>query len=256
MYEQIQQNESTYRQLFESSPSPMWVYDLESLGFLAVNNAAVSHYGYTRESFLAMTIKEIRPPEEIPALLANITNVDSDTDHAGVWRHQLADGRIIFVEIISQPLTFAGRLAEIVIAHDVTERVEAEEKASQNKLLLQIAGQTARLGGWSIDLRDNRIIWSDEVCAIHEEPPGTSPSLEEGINYYAPEYRDHIRTVFDTCVNDGIPYDEELQIISANDQRVWVRAIGHPVHDDDGTVIKVQGSFQDITEKKTGARGG
>lgn len=250
MHQQLQENEFFSRQLFEANPWPMWVYDLETLRFLAVNNAAISHYGYSREEFLAMTIKDIRPPEDIPALLDNVTNITLGSERAGIWRHRLRDGRIIFVEVSSHTLSFEGLPAEIVLAHDVTERVEAEEKLRQNELLLKIAGQTARLGGWSIDLHDNSMRWSDEVCAIHEVPPGTSPSPEEGINYYAPEYRDRIKEVFDACVRDGKPYDEELQIITARGRRVWVRTIGHAVRDSSGKIIKVQGSFQDITETK------
>ncbi len=228
----------------------MWVYDLETLRFLAVNNAAISHYGYSREAFLGMTIKDIRPCNDVPALLDNVTKITSGLNNAGVWQHKLADGRIISVEISSHTLSFEGRPAEIVLARDITERLEAEEKLRQNELLLQIAGRTAQLGGWSCDLQNNRIIWSDEVCAIHEEPPGTSLSAEEGINYYAPEYRDRIKEVFNTCAHEGVPYDEEMQIITARGRRIWVRAIGEPVRDTNGAIVKVQGAFQNITEQK------
>lgn len=116
------QKESAHRQMFEANPLPMWVYDLESLRFLAVNDAAIQHYGYTRDEFLAMTIKDIRPPEDIPALLDNISHVTQGLDQAGYWRHFKKDGSIIDVEITSHTLTFAGRRAEAVLAYDVTER--------------------------------------------------------------------------------------------------------------------------------------
>lgn len=243
-------NEFFYRQLFEFNPCPMWVYDLETLQFLAVNNAAINHYGYSREAFLDMTIKDIRPPEDIPLLLENIAKIATGPERSGVWRHRVKGGQIIFVEISSHTLSYGERPAEIVLAHDVTERMEAEEQLRQSELLLQIAGKTARLGGWSIDLLENKITWSDEVCAIHDEPSGTSPSIEQGIHYYAPECRGRIREVFAACVRDGKPYDEELQIITARGRRIWVRTIGQAVRDNSGKIIKVQGAFQDITEKK------
>ncbi len=84
MHEQPKHKEPSYRQLFESCPCPLWVYDLNTLRFLAVNEAAVNHYGYTREAFLKMTIKDIRPPEDISTLMDNVAKVTSGTDHAGV----------------------------------------------------------------------------------------------------------------------------------------------------------------------------
>ena len=128
------ESESRYRALFESNPHPMWVYDLETLGFLAVNDAAVLHYGYTREEFLGMTIRDIRPPEDLPALLENIAQVTGGSDEAGIWRHTKKNGEVINVEISSHVLTFAGRRAEMVLAHDVTERQKAEEALRESEV--------------------------------------------------------------------------------------------------------------------------
>ncbi len=120
-----------YRLLFESNPHPMWVYDLETLSFLAVNDAAIHHYGYSRDEFLSMTIKDIRPSEDVPALLENVSRVTSGIDAAGVWRHKKKDGSIIFVEITSHTLTFKGRRAELVLANNITERRRAEERLAK-----------------------------------------------------------------------------------------------------------------------------
>jgi two-component system cell cycle sensor histidine kinase/response regulator CckA len=124
----LNESEERYRQLFENSPHPMWAYDLETLAFLAVNEAAVRHYGYSREEFRAMTIKDIRPPEVVPALLENIANVTEGIDEAGVWRHKTKDGAIILVEITSHTMNFAGREAKIVLANDVTDKKRSEEE--------------------------------------------------------------------------------------------------------------------------------
>jgi len=124
-------SEQKYRLLFESNPHPMWVYDLENLAFLMVNNAAVKKYGYSREEFLAMTIKDIRPPEDVPALIENVTGVTEGIDEAGIWRHRKKDGAVIFADITSHVLTFQGRRAELVLAHDVTERRRLEDQLLQ-----------------------------------------------------------------------------------------------------------------------------
>ena len=117
-----------YENFYKSNPHPMWIYDLETLAFLDVNDAAVRYYGYSKEEFLSMTIKDIRPPEDIPALLSNVAKVTEGLDVAGVWRHIRKDGTLIYVEIISHTLTFAGRPAEIVLALDITERRRMEKE--------------------------------------------------------------------------------------------------------------------------------
>lgn len=94
----------------------MWVYDLETLAFLAVNESAVHHYGYSQEDFLAMTIKDIRPAEDIPALYDSIARGSKGVDVAGRWRHLKKDGTIIEVEITSHLLVFDDRRAELILA--------------------------------------------------------------------------------------------------------------------------------------------
>jgi diguanylate cyclase (GGDEF)-like protein/PAS domain S-box-containing protein len=121
-------SEVSFRMLFESNPSPMWVYDLATLAFLEVNDAAVRHYGYTREEFLSKRITDIRPQDDVPVLLQSVRNVRPALDDAGLWRHTLKDGRVIDVDITSHRLTFAGRDAVLVAVHDVTERNQLEQQ--------------------------------------------------------------------------------------------------------------------------------
>ena len=124
--EALRKSEAQYRLLFESNPQAMWVYDLTTLRFLAVNDAAVSQYGYSRGEFLDMTIKDIRPAEDVPLLEEYLAHDSPAIDHAGEWRHRRKDGSIINVEITSNRLNFGGREAEFVLALDITERKKAE----------------------------------------------------------------------------------------------------------------------------------
>jgi len=124
--EALRDSEGRYRLLFESNPFPMWVFDLKTLAFLAVNDAAVRHYGYSSDEFLTMTIKDIRPSEDVAALLERMANGNSGSIESKSWRHQKKDGTVIDVEITSSPLTFAGHAAKFVLAIDITERKRAE----------------------------------------------------------------------------------------------------------------------------------
>jgi PAS domain S-box-containing protein len=124
--EALRKSEAQYRLLFEANPHAMWVFDLTTLRFLAVNDAAVRHYGYSRAEFLDMTIKDIRPPEDVEALEEYLTSDPAEIEHAGEWRHQKKDGTIINVDVTTSRLSFAGRPAEFVLVHDITERNRAE----------------------------------------------------------------------------------------------------------------------------------
>ena len=114
-------SEAQYRLLFESNPSPLWVYDEHSLAFLAVNEAAIEKYGYSRDEFLAMTIRDIRPPETIPVLEAALVRRRAERGQTGTrqtWKHLTKAGRVIEVEMAGHPLWFQSREAWLALAND------------------------------------------------------------------------------------------------------------------------------------------
>jgi RNA polymerase sigma-70 factor, ECF subfamily len=118
-------SETRCRALLESSPLPMWVYDPRTFAFLAVNDAAVRHYGYSRSEFAALTIEDIRPLEDVPALRENVAR----RTHTGrVWRHRKKDGSIIRVEVKAHDFVFGERRTRRVFANDVTQRLQLEEQ--------------------------------------------------------------------------------------------------------------------------------
>ena len=134
--------------LFEASPTPMWVYDFETLRFLAVNDATVERYGYTRDEFLGgMTIKDIRPPEEVPLLLADISSHGgAGSRQAKDWRHLRRDGSEIDVEVTTGRIDFEGHHAVLVVAHDVSERKRLERRltdAEKMEAIGRLAGGVA-----------------------------------------------------------------------------------------------------------------
>ncbi|MFZ2490409.1 MAG: PAS domain S-box protein, partial [Thermoanaerobaculia bacterium] len=130
--EAMRESEHRYRTLFDANPLPMWVYDCETLAFVAVNDAAVRHYGYTREEFLAMSILDIRPEEEVPGVRAILGNL-SERRGPNLFRHRFKDGTIIDVEITSFSFTSAGKVFRLVMAQDVTLRHRAENELRESE---------------------------------------------------------------------------------------------------------------------------
>ena len=496
--ESLRESEARYRLLFESNPQPMWVYDLDTWQFLAVNRAAIDHYGYAEAEFLRMTIADIRPTEDVPALREALANIQGGISHSGVWRHRRKDGQLMMMEVSSHPLSFARHRAQLALMADVTERqlvehevehlaafaqmnpnpvlefsavgkviyfndaartmaraagqehpaqilppgmpdlvrdclqtnqprlrlerelagrviswsffpiqplqvvhgyagditerkkseaaltqseheqrelaqmleaerarlivaqavakvgswetnltsftviwsaqthrifetdpqhfqptheaflqlVHSEDRAAvdvafneslgqtapgviehrvlladgrvkfveehwqvlrdgtgrpvravgtcqditerrqiedalrKKEALLRIAGQAAHLGGWTIELPKRKLFWSDEICAIHDVPPGYTPTFAEGIGFFMPEHRTEITRLVEACAKDGTPYDVELPKLTAKGRKIWVRTIGEAVRDAEGKIIRLQGAFQDITARK------
>src|ERR1041385_7849133 len=146
---ELRKSEEQYRMLFQANPLPMWVFDTETLRFLAVNDAALHHYGYTLSEFLSMTIKDIRPPEELRRFLHDIQLNQKQGFHdsyAEPWKHRKKDGAVIDVEISSHPIQFRAVAAQLVMVNDVTERKKLEAQflqAQKMEAIGRLAGGVA-----------------------------------------------------------------------------------------------------------------
>ncbi|MEQ9302707.1 MAG: ATP-binding protein, partial [Marinoscillum sp.] len=123
-----------------------------------------------------------------------------------------------------------------------------EQNRTQSETLIAMS-ETARIGTWNLDLSKNECLWSKVVYDIHEVEHDTPIMLEEGINFYHPDYREHIARLVEKCMKTGEGWDEELKIITATQKEVWVRAIGRPIYHND-KIIALQGLFQDIDLQK------
>jgi PAS domain S-box-containing protein len=136
-------SEERYRELFDGGPLPMWVFDVETLRFLEVNAAAIRHYGYSRDEFLAMTIKDIRPAEDVEPLIDMLRN---GARNPRIWRHRKRDGSTILVEVTAHSLPAQKRRSHLVLANDVTARFHLEEQlrqAQQMEAVGHLAGGVA-----------------------------------------------------------------------------------------------------------------
>lgn len=139
------------------------------------------------------------------------------------------------------------------VKEDITARKNAEEKLMRQEALLEEAGEIAHVGGWEFDPATSIGSWSSEVARIHDLEPDVAATAEFGLGFFHGESRERIEAAVAAAVRDGTPYDLELELISAKGRRKWVRTIGRPITEE-GRVIRVRGSIQDITERKEAER--
>ena len=158
------------------------------------------------------------------------------------------DGSEIHVEASAVPVRYRGKDGALVFVRDLSERRASEKRLDANARLIDLASMMARIGGWEVDLATMEPSWSDEVCRIHGVPAGTQVTAEQAIAFYAPEWRQRFVEVMEACARSGSPFDEELQIITAQGERAWVRVIGQAVRSEAGLIVRVQGAFQDVSE--------
>jgi PAS domain S-box-containing protein len=184
------ESEEKYRHLFASNPLPMWLFDPENFRFLDVNDIACSHYGYTREEFLTMTIADIRPEEQRETFVnaEHPLSLPPDEYDRGTWRHRKKDGSEITVEIFAHDALFNGANARMVVINDITKRKAAEEKLVHNEANLRQAQQMAHFGHWELDFSDGLATWSEEHCRIYGlETSNNRHSFESWLSFVHPE---------------------------------------------------------------------
>ena len=253
------QLEDQYRVLFEVNPTPMMIYDVVTLRFLEVNAAAIAEYGYSREEFLGLRVRDIRPPEDVRQFLQMLRQVDG-AGFRGRWRHLRKDGSLIFVLLHSTPITFNQRAARMVVAADVTQQQQADEQVRQSEANLALAQRVARMGSWEVDLtnRENRAQhpprWSDETFRIFGVDATTKVTHESFFHLLHPDERQLARDAFVQQLRTGAPYRIDHRIIRPDGSERIVHVQSDAVRDGLGRLVKMAGTVQDLTEQREAER--
>ena len=157
----LHRSEEAYRLVFEKNPNPAWIHDAESLRILAVNEAAMRKYGYTRDEFLGLTLADLRVCDEVPSLREQLSSPYPEPVDEAVWRHRTKGGAIIEVEILAQEILVEGRAAPLVLAIDVTGRREAEEAIRRSEYLYRTVASNIPSGAVALFDRELRYVVVD-----------------------------------------------------------------------------------------------
>ncbi|MCG6117730.1 MAG: EAL domain-containing protein [Aquimonas sp.] len=244
----LEVSESRYRLLFESNPLPMWVCDNESLRFLAVNQACVEHYGYSREEFARMDSTQLRPPQDVPAFLAHLRASPPGPYRKGPVRHLRGDGSQILVDITAHEISFEGRQARLVLINDVTSRVATEAEVR----LLARAFESSKSGMLISDAR------APDMPAVYVNPAfarmsgyTTEEILGRNCRFMHGDDREQegLETIRRTLARQG-----ECEVVLRNYRRdgtlFWNQLTLAPVRDTEGAVTHYIGVATDLTDRR------
>ncbi|PQV52280.1 EAL domain-containing protein [Paraburkholderia sp. BL21I4N1] len=246
-------NDERFRGLFDDHPVPMYIFDRETMRFLAVNAAAIQQYGYSETEFLGMTIRAIRPNAEIARLESHLQRSEMaprGRTMAGIWHHRRKDGSTISADISYHALNFMGRSAFFVLADDVTDQINAEAEAQRSNQMLEAV----------IDNIPQRVFWKDlesrylgcnmafarDAGLAYPEQVVGKTDTDLPWRAFADLLNDHDKEV----VSTGVPkmsFEVDLVIDGVHRTTVTSKL---PFTDGDGRVIGVLGSYTDITERK------
>ncbi|MDB5956393.1 PAS domain-containing protein [Ramlibacter sp.] len=190
-------------------------------------------------------------PEDLPAVQAATAALAPGDQLECEYRIRRPDGAIRWLhERGSLFEDGSGAACRVGMVMDVTEQKLTLDRLAESLRLTRIATRLARLGAWTLDLPDYRMTWSEENCAIHDVPVGQQPTLAQGLAMFEPEHRDRVMRLVEACATQGVPYEFEVPKYTAKGRRIWVRSIGEAVRDASGRIVRLQGAFQDITERK------
>jgi two-component system cell cycle sensor histidine kinase/response regulator CckA len=244
----LRESEERHRLFFERSPLPMWVYDLETLEFLAVNEAAIAHYGYSREEFLAQSIVDIRREPEVERLLEYINQPNPTINAAGVWRHCTKNGTIIEVEITSHRIDYFGRAAEVVLANDVTERMRAEQALRESEERYRELVENAHDIIYEHDLNGNytSINKAGERITGYSHEETLQLDLAQTI---APEFLEKAHDMLRRKLAGETITAYELETIAKDGHQISLEVNSSLVFQN-GVAVGVQGIARDVTKRK------
>ncbi|MGQ0641212.1 MAG: PAS domain S-box protein [Gemmatimonadaceae bacterium] len=240
-------SEERYRRLFDAVPLPQWVFDRETLQLLAVNEAAMKHYGYSREEFLAMTIADLRPADDVPYLRQAINNIDDPRFQGGTWRHLKKDGTIIEVETSGHSLDIDGRPTRIAIMHDVTARNRAAEALRQSEEKYRRLLSEAPIG-MTLTSNDGRFLVVNGAFATMVGYSSVDEIFALSISdlYANKEQQAALQTRFR---ESGRINREQIQLLRRDGSLITTRFTGRLVTDVALGESRVEAVWEDVTEQ-------
>jgi diguanylate cyclase (GGDEF)-like protein/PAS domain S-box-containing protein len=215
-----------------------------------VNDAFCAISGYSRAELIGKNHRIINSGQHPTAFFAELWGA---LKRGESWQGEICnrgkDGQLHWVDSIIAPLRGPDGAIEryVSIRNDISRRKRQSDELRKSQELLMQTGRLASVGGWEVDILAGTVYWSEETCRIHEMEPGYQPTLDEAINFYAPQARPLIQQAVEDGMSAGKNWDLQLPMITASGKHIWVRAVGH-VEFENKAPRRIVGAFQNITE--------
>jgi PAS domain S-box-containing protein len=249
----LRESEEQFRNTFNGAATGIAITDAGGQ-FVQANASYCAMVGYTEDELLQLTSRSLTHPDDWPHTQVFLNDLVRGKRSSAAFekRYLTKNGSTVWIRISISVMSYIEGKPKLLVgvAEDITEQRLAKEALQRTQGLLSMASKLSRMGAWEVTLPDKVLTWSDEVFAIYELPLGTVPSVEDAIHYFAPKSSPLIADAVETCIKLGVPFDLELQLITAKFNRLTVRASGLAVRDHIGEIVRIQGSFQDITERR------
>jgi len=239
----LKDSKQNYESLFEKNPLPMWVYDTETFKFLYVNKAAVSNYGFSKEEFLEMSLKDIRPKEEWERLKQNIITRNPNKKHTAEWTHIKKSGEKIFVEVHANPIIIDGKKAQLVLANDITERKKVQSNVFFQANILQNITEIVIV----TNLKGNIIYWNQGAidCYGYEEEEVIGRSVNFIID---PEESFTLANII-SYLQENKVYTKKSRLYSKSNRELWIESKISFIYDVDEKITGLLFISRNISEK-------
>lgn len=249
--EKLLEVEKNYGQLFNLNPLPMWVIAADDFRFLQVNQAAVTHYGYSKEEFLNMTALDIRPASDLNKFEGLERLMNNQPSKAGVWQHIKRNGALITVEVSVAGILYEGIKARLVVINDITEKLATQKSLRETEAHIRTLLENTDTAHILID-KDFRILAYNHLAKAMAPKKGVDyKNLPTYLDLMPPQRRDIIKAKIESVLETGKPESYEVNYQIEDGGAVWLYVRVYPIYsDDNATITGVSIAATDITARK------
>ncbi|MGZ4042436.1 MAG: PAS domain-containing protein, partial [Bacteroidia bacterium] len=246
------ESEKKYRVIFENNPQPMWVLDNDSLKLLDVNAAATKHYGYSKSEFLSMSAYDLRTPAERDRLVSLEINNRDNINNKGIWELLKKDGTISSAEITAELIDFEGKSARLILAHDVTERINTEKELKLSNERYELVTRATNDAIWDWNLCRNELYWSEgyeKLFGYRNE--GQDVNVHSWTSRIHHEDVQRVSNGLMKKINDSDTdfWEDEYRYMKADGSVAFIYDRGFIIYEN-GIPVRMVGAMQDITNRK------
>ncbi len=242
---QLESSERRFRSFFENAIGLMSMHDMQG-NIIAVNEKGREMLNYSAEEVKSLNLRDLVPRKNHQGMEDYLRRISKNKEDFGNMILCTKDGaELIWMYHNLVELDDEGQPYVISTALNVTERVTLEKDLLSTKKFLEQTSSVAQVGGWEVNLKTNKIFWSDSTREIHRMEGDYQPDLENAIGFYQKDNQERVKYLFGRAIQEGIPYDEEFQLVRNDGVTIWVRVKAIPEFEN-GECVRVFGIIQDI----------